>query len=240
MSLIKLKYKNKIIKVKIDEKTRANDLFPIIEKELHINKGSYVLRYLEKSFNDKVVLKSVVDEDTPIDIIERIEESKQKETSPFGFLEKEINKNSELRQIIQSENFMEEMGKLSNDTNYYNQQAKNADIAMSRLETLPGGINLMNSMVNDISNPLNKLMDQNKNVGNLRGENISDILSEPIPSANNSSVNYLLIYREQLSQLKRIGFNDMRKNLEALKKCEGDLVETVEILTQRKSNRKDL
>lgn len=182
----------------------------------------------------------MVDEDTPIDIIERIEESKQKETSPFGFLEKEINKNSELRQIIQSENFMEEMGKLSNDTNYYNQQAKNADIAMSRLETLPGGINLMNSMVNDISNPLNKLMDQNKNVGNLRGENISDILSEPIPSANNSSVNYLLIYREQLSQLKRIGFNDMRKNLEALKKCEGDLVETVEILTQRKSNRKDL
>lgn len=235
MSSIILKYKSKQIKVKIEEKTRVCELKLIIEKELHFSKNTYTLIYNNTPLSDKDILSSVITDQNVIYVVEKEEES-QRDISPFNIIEKEMDKNSELRQMIQSENFMEEMGKLSNDTNYYNQQAKNADIAMSRLETLPGGINLMNSMVNDISSPLNKLMDQNKSVRDLKGENISYIFNEPIPSTNNGSVNYLLKYRKELAQLKKIGFTDLRKNLEALKKSHGDLVETVEILTQEGSN----
>ncbi|RVD92424.1 hypothetical protein TUBRATIS_10760 [Tubulinosema ratisbonensis] len=240
MTFIKLKYKSKQIKVKIEEKTRVSEIKPIIEKELHFPKNTYSLFLQNKQLQDKDILFVLPNIDTQVIQIFEKEDEQKRDTSPLNFIEKEMDKNSELRQMIQSENFMEEMGKLSNDTNYYNQQAKNADIAMSRLETLPGGINLMNSMVNDISNPLNKFMDQNKGVKDLKGENISNIFTEPIPYSNqsslNQSVNYLLLYRKELSQLKKIGFTDLRKNLEALKKSQGDLVETVELLTQEGSN----
>lgn len=151
--------------------------------------------------------------------------------SMFPGLEKEIDKNEELRQMVNNPNFVEEMNKLAADPEYFNQQAKNADVAMARLETLPGGLSMINSMVRDVNDPLTKLAAKNLLSSDIRGgHQVQDVVRDAVPNPA-VSTNWLVIYRKQIHELSKFGFTDIQRNLIALKHCKGDLGETILFLT---------
>ena len=151
--------------------------------------------------------------------------------SMFPGLEKEIDKNEELRQMVNNPNFMEEMNKLAADPEYFNQQAKNADVAMARLETLPGGLNMINSMVKDVNDPLSKIINKNMQSSEIRGgHTVREAVKDAVPNPS-VNVNWLVVYRKQIYELSKFGFTDIQRNLIALKQCKGDLGETILFLT---------
>lgn len=151
--------------------------------------------------------------------------------SMFPGLENEINKNEELRQMVNNPNFAEEMNRLAADPEYFNQQAKNADVAMARLETLPGGLNMINSMVRDVNDPLSRVVERGLQSPDIRGgHHVREAVRDAVPNPN-VSVNWLVVYRKQIHELSRFGFTDIQRNLIALKHCKGNLSETILFLT---------
>lgn len=151
--------------------------------------------------------------------------------SMFPGLEKEIDKNDELRQMVNNPNFMEEMNKLAADPEYFNQQAKNADVAMARLETLPGGLNMISSMVKEVNDPISDVMTRDS--AEIKGgHQNSDVERAAVPNPK-VTVNWLVHYRKQINELNRFGFTDIQQNLIALKQCKGDLKATILFLTNK-------
>lgn len=151
--------------------------------------------------------------------------------SIFPGLESEIDKSEELRQIVNNPSFMDEMNKLATEPEYFNQQAKNVDVFMARLETLPGGLNTISSMVKDLNDPISNIMNKNLHNPQIKaGNKVDDIVREALPNPK-VNVNWLVVYRKQINELKRFGFTDIQKNLIALKQCKGNINETILFLT---------
>lgn len=151
--------------------------------------------------------------------------------SMFPGLENEIDKNEELRQMVNNPNFMDEMNKLAADPEYFNQQAKNADVAMARLETMPGGIDALKNMVQDVNDPLSNIMTKALQNGDIKGgHRVNDVVKEAIPNPK-VNINWLVHYRKQIRELNKFGFTDIQRNLVALKQCKGDLSKAILFLT---------
>lgn len=130
--------------------------------------------------------------------------------------------NDSSNSIFNNPQVLEEMQKIAEDPDYLNTAAKNADVAMARLDTIPGGLNYIQSMVNDIPD-LNK-----KNL--QTGINVNVPMKDEIPNEN-VRVNWLVKYRKELNDLKKLGFTDIQRNVNALKQSNGDIEKTIRILT---------
>lgn len=146
----------------------------------------------------------------------------------FPALKKEVEKNKDLKEIVQSGNLQEEMEKMQSNPHYMKEQLKNVDIAMSKLENIPGGINMMSSMVKDVSDPLTEIF-RGKGKSFREGENRNEVIREPI-NADREKVNYFVLYVEQLKVLREVGFFDVKRNVDALKKCDGDVENAILML----------
>ncbi|KAK6090073.1 hypothetical protein P3W45_000961 [Vairimorpha bombi] len=150
-------------------------------------------------------------------------------------MKEEMEDNPQLKAMMNSATFQEEMVNLSGDPNYLKEQMKNFDLTVSKLENMPGGFNMINSMMKDVQDPLVSAFTDN--IGNNKykeGEKISEINSVPIPgSRRESSVSLLVKYREELALLRAMGFDNSKNNLSALVACNGDVDETIEHLKSK-------
>ncbi|KAG0441256.1 Ubiquitin domain-containing protein DSK2a [Dictyocoela muelleri] len=189
-------------------------------------------------------------------------------------MKEELEKNSELRMMLNNPQMYEEIEKIAEDPEYMNQQLKNVDLAMQKLENIPGGLNMMNSLMNDIRDPLSTMMDgqsymkiksvgkevtdkhktgriykNEKNINNhdnkdgginrkdgsidnkdvsIDNNNInhkdSSINIDPLPNPwGGKKRNYVVLFKDQLEILRECGFTDLNKNIEALRRNEGDV-----------------
>jgi ubiquilin len=160
----------------------------------------------------------------------------------FPGLKEEMNENSELRMLMNSSNLRDELEMFSSNPEYMNTQLKNLDITMSKLENMPGGLNMINSMIKDVRDPLSSaLMDGVKGGYSIKeGKKIDQPINEAIPGPKKREAeSNLLKYRHELADLRQLGFRDAKRNLEALVACNGDLESSIIFLEnmQKKSRR---
>jgi ubiquilin len=149
------------------------------------------------------------------------EKSMESMLNMFPGLKKNMKDNKQLKEMVQSGYLQEEMQKMMNNPMYMKEQMKNADLAMSKLENMPGGMEMMNSMIQDVRDPLESMF-QSKGKTYKLGENQNEINTEPI-KAEKENPNYLLLYVSQLSEMRQFGFKDVKRNVDALIRHNGDV-----------------
>ncbi|WUR04306.1 ubiquitin domain-containing protein [Vairimorpha necatrix] len=135
-----------------------------------------------------------------------------------------------LKNIMNNPSFQEEMLSMSQDPNYLKQQMKNFDLTVSKLENMPGGFNIINSMMKDVQDPMLDLLSTSKNY--KEGDIIQRPIYDPIPGT--SRENLLIKYREELALLRAMGYENSKRNLSALIACQGNIVESIEYLNNNK------
>lgn len=148
----------------------------------------------------------------------------------FPGLKKQINKNPELKMIMNNPNAIEEFEKLADNPDYMSQQLKNVDIAMSKLENIPGGFNMMNSMIKDVRDPLTGLIAQNNGVSVCAGN--QEVQRKVIPNVwkKKKSENFFVKYRREISEIRKYGFDNINDIASALGKCGGDVDGAIDVL----------
>lgn len=151
-------------------------------------------------------------------------------------IKKEMKANPELSKMIESPQMMEEMSKLAEDPEYMNTQMKNADIAMAKLETIPGGFNILRSTLKTYQDPLINAL------GGRGGSTISfekgiangkiNKTPAPNPWGTQPKFNPMVEYRKQAEYMRECGFTDAATNLRLLIKHSGDADDAInEILS---------
>ncbi|ELA41295.1 uncharacterized protein VICG_01668 [Vittaforma corneae ATCC 50505] len=146
----------------------------------------------------------------------------------FPDLKSEIEENSSLNMLMNNEGMEDELERFAADDDYMNTQMRNADITMAKLQNLPDGVRLMSSLAKDTGN----LGMIKPSPGELKGgQTLTSKNNKAIPGKN--AVNYLVEYRKQLLELKNIGFEDVKENIEVLKSVNGDLQSAQQVLIRK-------
>lgn len=146
----------------------------------------------------------------------------------FPDLKNELEENSSLNMLMNNECMEDELEKFAADDDYMNTQMRNADITMAKLQNFPEGVRLMSSLAKDTSS-LGMLK---MSPADLKGgQSLTSKNKKAIPGKN--SINYLVEYRKQLLELKNIGFEDVRENIEVLKTVNGDLESAQQALLRK-------
>lgn len=146
----------------------------------------------------------------------------------FPDLKEEMSQNKTLSMMINSGGLEEEIEKMSMDSDYMNAQLRNADVTMAKLENIPGGINMMSGMIKEFEDPF-KTIQSGPNL--KEGNKISSKMTASLPGS--SKKNLLVEFRRQLSELKEIGFENTKENIEILSSVDGDLQAALDILVQK-------
>ncbi|KAI5180544.1 hypothetical protein NEOKW01_0848 [Nematocida sp. AWRm80] len=133
--------------------------------------------------------------------------------------------NPELKKLMESTQMLEEMAKLAEDPEYMNTQMKNVDIAMAKLETIPGGFNMLRSMLKTQKDPNAGLAESTENSHFKEGSTITKDKGRaaPNPWGSTTSFNPLLEYRKQVGYMKECGFKNISMNIRMLIKHHGDV-----------------
>lgn len=146
----------------------------------------------------------------------------------FPDLKEEMSQNKTLSMMINNGGLEEEIEKMTLDSDYMNAQLRNADVTMAKLENLPGGINMMSGMIKDLEDPF-RLVESGPGI--VGGHDLEQKMARPLPGMTRK--NSLVEYRKQLSELKQIGFDNMKENIDILAKVNGDLQAALDILVSR-------
>ncbi|KAI5187480.1 ubiquilin [Nematocida homosporus] len=141
--------------------------------------------------------------------------------------------NPELRKLMESSQMLEEMAKLAEDPDYMNTQMKNIDIAMAKLETIPGGFNMLRGMLKTQKDPSAGLAEGLDMTSFKEGSAVVPEIGKPAPNPWGSyNFNPILEYRRQVEYMKECGFTDVGSNIQLLIKHQGNVDEAIsEILS---------
>lgn len=145
----------------------------------------------------------------------------------FPGLKDEMEENSTLNLLMNTEGMEDELEKFAADDSYMDAQMRNADITLAKLQNLPDGVKLMNSLAKDTQS-----MGFRQPAIELKGgQQLTEKNEKAIPG--NNARNFLIEYRKQLSLLRQIGFENSKENIDVLKSVGGDLEMAQEILIKR-------
>lgn len=146
----------------------------------------------------------------------------------FPGLKDEMAENSSLNMLMSNEGLEDELEKFAADDDYMNTQLRNADITMAKLENLPEGIKIMSSLAKDTQNLSSFQVPPSELKG---GERLTKKNLQSLPGQ--SKKNSLVEYRKQLFELKQIGFENVRENVQILNSVNGDFQSALEILVRK-------
>ncbi|EIJ89480.1 hypothetical protein NEPAR06_2360 [Nematocida parisii] len=134
------------------------------------------------------------------------------------------NENPELRKLMESSEMLEQMSKIADDPEYMNTQMKNLDIAMAKLETIPGGFNMLRSMLKTQKDPSALLAEERDRTSFKEGTTDIQPSNQPVPNPwGKYNFNPILEYRKQVEYMKECGFTDVCSNIKLLIKHHGDV-----------------
>ncbi len=148
----------------------------------------------------------------------------------FPDLKDEMTNNKSLNMIINNGGFEEELEKMSGNSEYMNQQLRNADLMMAKLSNIPNSMNMMSMMIKDVEDPFKSVINYPVLNGGCK---VNEKIRTSVPGT--CKYNLSVEYRKQLAELKEIGFDNIRENLEVLRRVEGDLQKALEILVKKKN-----
>ncbi|KAI5161763.1 ubiquilin [Nematocida ausubeli] len=134
------------------------------------------------------------------------------------------NENPELKKLMESSEMMEQMSKIADDPEYMNTQMKNLDIAMAKLETIPGGFNMLRGMLKTQKDPSAMLAEERDRTTFKEGSATAKPSGQPVPNPwGKYNFNPILEYRKQVEYMKECGFTDVGSNIKLLIKHHGDV-----------------
>ncbi|KAL6120626.1 hypothetical protein NUSPORA_02615 [Nucleospora cyclopteri] len=136
--------------------------------------------------------------------------------------------NETMKMLFNNGGIEEELEKMTQDGDYLNSQLRNVDVAMAKLENMPGGMNMMSSMLKDIEDPLKKIMAQPRY---SPGQAINKKTTSSLPG--NVKENPLIKFKAQNLELVNLGFSNATDNIEALTQSGGDIGNAVELLLMK-------
>lgn len=142
----------------------------------------------------------------------------------FPDLKKTFDENKQLKEILKNGNLEDEINKMNSNPDYMQTQLKNVDLAMSKLENMPGGLNMMSSMAKE-TEPINDFFKKKEKEYKLGGKNENTSLGV-------KRENFMLKYAIQIRELMEVGFNDLDRNVDVLKRCDGDVECAMLMLTE--------
>lgn len=190
----------------------------VVVKRIHRINGTIKGVGLNSLIKNNPMVKSMLKNPSTIKTIQEI----------FPELKNEMEENSSLNMLMNNEGMEDELERYAADDDYMNTQMRNADITMAKLQNLPDGARIMSSLVKDTSS----LGMIKPSPGELKGgQALTAKNNKAIPGKN--TVNYLVEYRKQLLELKNIGFEDVKENIEVLKSVNGDLQSAQQVLIRK-------
>lgn len=146
----------------------------------------------------------------------------------FPQLQTELTKNKSLNEFVKTGALQDEFNKMSKNPKYVESQMRSMDLAMSKLENMFGGFNMMKSMMKDVNEPLSKIfMNDDKKIN--VGQQINNV---NLKQVGDEKKNLKLTYAVQLRELMEMGYKDMQKNLYYLDRSNGDVYEAILLLTE--------
>lgn len=154
-------------------------------------------------------------------------------------LKKGLQDNPELSKMLSSPQMLEDMTKFAEDPEYMNSQMKNADLAMAKLETIPGGFNMLRNILKSYQDPLSEAMDAGRGTMEFQqGSQTDQDSGKPAPNPwRGSQFNPLLEYRKQVEYMRECGFTDTNANIRLLVKHGGDVDDAIsEMLASSKED----
>lgn len=140
----------------------------------------------------------------------------------------ENESNENLNMILNNDGMEDEIEKLTQDNDYLNNQMRNVDLAMAKLENMPGGMNIMSSMLKDTQDPLKKMITEIKY---KPGNKIDQITTNKIPGQ--IKLNPLIQFRKENALLIEKGFSNINDNIDALVKSNGDILNAIQLLIMK-------
>lgn len=147
--------------------------------------------------------------------------------------EKEMKKNNELKKMLNNRQAIEEFEKIVDNPDYYDQQLRNVDLAMSKLENLPGGFNMMTSINRDFRDPFTNMLSSHSLPLKVDGSFSKDPTNLPNIWGNNKKKNPLIKYRLEIKEIMNLGFTDINSVADALSSTNGDIDAALEILYEK-------
>lgn len=153
-------------------------------------------------------------------------------------LKEMMNKSPQLREAMNNPQVLQDMLKLATNPQYYREAMIGADRAMSQLENIPQGFQMLRQLHEQIdTETLDPLMPKPK--PKLYDSNPTGFLqTNPLPNpwASPNSIPLRTAsappeYSSQMSELKNLGFDDASRNIEVLRHTKGNVQSAVDILT---------
>ncbi|KAH9387163.1 ubiquilin [Nematocida major] len=142
------------------------------------------------------------------------------------------NENPELKKLMESSEMLEQMSKIADDPEYMTAQMKNLDIAMAKLETIPGGFNMLRNMLKTQKDPGAALMEERDRTSFKEGSRNASPSNQPVPNPwSKYNFNPILEYRKQVEYMKECGFTDVGSNIRLLIKHQGDVDNAISEIT---------
>jgi len=134
----------------------------------------------------------------------------------------------ELRKLMESNQMLEEIAKFAEDPEYMNTQMKSIDIAMAKLETVPGGFSMLKNMMKMQKDPNSGLAEGADSTVFKEGAVEQGQEGQPAPNPwGGLSFNPMVEYRGQMQYMKECGFKDSGANIRMLVKHQGDVDQAI-------------
>lgn len=259
---LNLLFKNDIFSLSINEKdtlgilkSKISELFSLPKEELNIYfKDTFLwdekktIRELKINENDTIILKKknlkiIPKENNNLtkDILKNPflknalndPESMKNMIKFVPGLEKQMKKNPEMKRIFNNPNTIQEIKKMTEDPDYYDYQLKNIDLAMSKLENLPGGFNMMNSFTKEFVNPFSFLGKELKLNSQEEKKSMETEIIKNVWNEQKNKKNLLIFYRKEIMEIKKYGFTDLNLICNCLSEAEGDIEIALALLNER-------
>ncbi|ORD94390.1 DSK2A [Enterospora canceri] len=141
--------------------------------------------------------------------------------------ENEDVKTSQLGALLNEEGIEDELERMTENTEYLNSQMRNADLAMAKLENMPGGMNMMSSMLKDVEDPLKRLQRKTYNAGSEMSTRQESFIPGKV------KMNPHVQYRKQNASMIEKGFADGLMNIDALVKTGGNESQAIELVLEK-------
>lgn len=148
--------------------------------------------------------------------------------------------NQEMKAMLNSGHLTEEIEKFIDDPEYMKEQMKNGDLAMQKIENIPGGLSQINSYMEKIHDPLRSMTNKSKSKSRSEKDDIEKyrhlgIKSHPLRGSGTPN---MIKYINHINYLDELGFKDFKNNLILLETANGDLDFVIESLKQKNPPKK--
>ncbi|KAF7694706.1 Ubiquitin domain-containing protein DSK2b [Cucumispora dikerogammari] len=143
---------------------------------------------------------------------------------------KTLENNQEMKAMLNSGHLSDEIEKMIEDPEYMKEAMKNGELAMQKMENIPGGLSQINSYMEKVHDPLRSVSQKKNYKSRLEKDDFDKfrhlgIKNCPIKGNGIGFVKYI----NEINYLDEKGFKDFKRNLELLEIFNGDLKSVIAV-----------